>query len=82
MADKVFWEGIIVKTIETQYWELKKLSFKTSEFKDFLDKYDNNWWVNLTMKKSQSTWKDYVELDTWKPKTEWSQDIWIEDIPF
>ena len=89
MADKVFAEGMIVKTITTKYGELDKISIKVEEFKEFLDKYDNNGWVNLNIKTSQWSGKKYAELDTWKPdgestpsKKETSDDISVEDIPF
>ena len=66
MSEKVFAEWLILKSIETQYGELQKLSVKVEEFKTFLDTYDTNWWVNLNLKKSRE-WKPYIELDTWVP---------------
>lgn len=47
---------------------MKKLSVKVEEFKEFLDTYDKDGWVNLVLKRGQSG-KEYIELDTWeKPK--------------
>ena len=90
--EKVFAEWLILKSIDTQYGELQKLSVKVEEFKTFLDTYDTNWWVNLNLKKSRE-WKPYIELDTWVPDwekkdnsnikpMEWDSDISISDIPF
>ena len=90
--EKVFAEWLILKSIETQYGELQKLSVKVEEFKTFLDTYDTNWWVNLNLKKSRE-WKPYIELDTWVPDWEkkdnsnikpmkWDSDISISDLPF
>ena len=89
MSDKVFAEGMIVKTITTKYGELDKISIKVEEFKEFLDKYDNNGWVNINIKTSQWSGKKYAELDTWSPEwgskpkedNSWSH-ISIEDIEF
>ena len=85
MAEKIFAQWLILKSIETKFGEMKKLSVKIDEFKEFLDTYDNNGWVNLTLKKGQSG-KEYIELDTWKPKGEGksdsSSDISVEDLPF
>lgn len=83
--EKIFADGLILKTIDTQYGELQKLSVKVEEFKSFLDTYDKNWWVNLNIKKSK--WgKDYIELDTWSPDSKednkGSDEISISDVPF
>jgi len=87
--EKIFANGIIHKTIKTKYWELKKLSFKVEEFKEFLDNNNNNWWVNIIEKTSKKTWKPYYELDTFIPKNKENIEekdnkdkISISDIPF
>ena len=67
MAEKIFAQWLILKSIETKFGEMKKISVKVEEFKEFLDTYDKDGWVNLTLKKGQSG-KEYIELDTWKPK--------------
>ena len=82
--EKVFAEWLILKSIETKYGELQKLSVKVEDFKNFLDTYDNNWWVNLNIKKSKE-WKPYIELDTWKPDSKESKNnswVSVEDLPF
>lgn len=90
MSDKIFASGAIFKVQDTQYGEMIKLSIKTDEFKDFLDTYDKNGWVNLNMKRSKDWNKPYLELDTWEPKGEKKQEtkeetkeeISINDLPF
>ena len=68
--DKIFADGLILKSVETQYWELQTLSVKVEDFKNFLDQHENNWWVNLNIKKSK-WWKDYIELNTYKKTEVW-----------
>lgn len=82
--DKIFAEGLILKSIETQYGELQKLSVKTDEFKKFLDTHDKNGWVNLNIKKSREG-KPYIELDSWQPNSNESKsnnNLSVEDVPF
>jgi hypothetical protein len=92
MADKIFTDWLIIKTITTQNGDFKKLSIKVEEFKTFLDTYAENNWVNINLGKSQAG-KEYAYLDTWKPnenkkieiKKEIKNDddfISMEDIPF
>lgn len=82
MAEKIFAQWLILKSIDTKFGEMKKLSIKVEEFKEFLDIYDKNWWVNLVLKKGQSG-KEYIELDTWeKPKeVPKSDEVSVEDLP-
>jgi len=80
MANKTFTEWLIIKTIKTQYGEIKKLSFKVEEFKDFMDKYDNNWWINIDLLQNKE-WKEYSVLNEYKQKEE-SKDIEEDFIPF
>ncbi len=80
MADITFVEWMIVKTIDTKYGEMKKLSFKVSEFKNFLDTYNNNWWINVDIKKSKE-WKEYATLNTWKAEGAWqTNEFWDKKI--
>lgn len=81
--DKVFTQGMIIKTVETKYGEIKKLSFKVDEFKGFLDTHDNNGWVNIDLLKNRE-WKEYSILNEWKKeeKEAPSSDISVEDLPF
>ena len=85
MANKVFTEWMIIKTVETKFGEIKKLSFKVEEFKEFMDKYANNGWINIDLLKNKDG-KEYSALNEWKKeeKTENnnSWDISVEDIPF
>ena len=84
--EKVFAEWLNTKIIKTQYWEIVKVWVKVEDFKEFLDKYDNNWWVNLNLMTSKSWDKKYFELDTWKKEDKKeetkSEDIDIDSIPF
>ena len=65
--DKIFAEGLFNKTIETQYGELKKHSFRVDEFIAFLNKHKNEDGWCTVMEKTSATGKVYYELDTWKP---------------
>lgn len=52
-------------------WIKGKLSIKVPEAIAFLQKNQSNaGWVNIDLKKSDNTGKYYLELNTWKPKTE------------
>ena len=55
--EKTFTNWLIIKSITTQFWEIKKLSFKVDEFITFLNTHNNNWWVNIDCLKNQS-WKE------------------------
>jgi hypothetical protein len=61
MSDKKFIG--IVKTINTQYGELVKVSISREDF----EKNEVNGWVNAVFKTSKAG-KKYLEVDTWKPK--------------
>lgn len=76
MVDKIFINGLISKDIPdtTPEWVLGKHSIKVQELIDWLttNKHlaDQNGWINLVTKRSQSTGKRFMEVDTWKPNTQ------------
>lgn len=64
--DKVFVNGIIFKrNPNAPEFIIGSMSVKIDEFKAFMDKHNNNGWVNLDIKKSK-TGKIYVELNTYR----------------
>ena len=72
--NKVFVNGLISKDIPdtTPEFILGKLSVKVSEFIKWLEENKglaDNDWMNLTIMRSKSTGKRYMEVDTWKPKS-------------
>ena len=77
--EKVFPNGMIFKQPNQGAPEYVKgkLSIKVDDFKEFLDKYVENGWVNIDLKESREG-KFYSELDTWKPKQQ-SQQVNDED---
>jgi len=64
----VFADGFIFKKPNEHAPDFVKgnIAIKVGEFIDFLNKHNNNGWVNLDLKKSQAG-KLYVSLDTWTP---------------
>ena len=69
MADVIFTDGMICKEHKFQDGgTITKLSFKVDEFIQFLQKHNDNGWVNAIVAKSQQSGKMYGKLDTWKPK--------------
>ena len=67
MADKVFCEGLYTKVITTKFGEIIKIGVKVEDFKNFLDTYESNWYVNINLMTSKEWGKKYFELDTFKP---------------
>lgn len=67
--EKIFTEGMIFKLPNEKAPDFIKgsLSFKVTEFIDFLKKHDNKGWVNIDLKVSTGG-KAYAEINTWKPK--------------
>ena len=63
MTDKKFIG--VVKTVQTQYGELIKISINES---DFNAAKNENGWINCTLKKGKESGKHYLELDTWTPE--------------
>lgn len=75
MSEKIYVNGLISKDVPETAPEfiLGRLSVKVSELSKWLN--DNkaiadNDWINLTVMRSKTTGKRYIEVDTWKPKTE------------
>ena len=61
-----------------------KISVKRKEFIEYLESKTDEW-LNFDVLESKDQTKHYLKQDTWKPtqaKTEVSQDINPEDIPF
>jgi len=67
--EKIFADGLIYKAPRQGAPEYVKgsLSVKVDEFKAFLDKHNNNGWVNLDFLQSKNG-KLYFALNNWKPK--------------
>lgn len=60
MAERKFFGR--VKTIETKFGELVKISFSRKDFED----NEKNGWVNCIFKTGKNGQK-YLEIDTWEP---------------
>jgi hypothetical protein len=73
MADKIFVNGLISKDIPDTApdWILGKHSIKVQDLIDWLtaNKHlaDKNGWINTVTKRSQTTGKRFIEVDTWQP---------------
>ncbi len=68
--DKVFADGFLFKRNENAPdFVVGSMSVKVEEAVTFLNKHNNNGWVNLQVKTSQGG-KYYMELDTFKPKAQ------------
>jgi len=75
--DKIFADGLFFQEPAPTAPEFVKgnLSVNTKKFTEFLSKQtDERGWVNLSIKKSK-TGTCYVELNTWKPQKQETQDI-------
>jgi len=77
--EHIFTEGLMFKAPNDKAPEHIKgsLSIKVEEFKQFLDKNNNNGWVNIDLKVGKSG-KYYAELNTWKPSNK-KEDTSFED---
>ena len=85
-TEKVFADGFIFKRNENApEFVVGSMSIKVDEAMAFLAQNESKGWVNLNVKKSKGG-KFYMELDTWKPKTEKVAEILSEkpaaDLPF
>ena len=85
-TEKVFADGFIFKRQENApEFVVGSMSIKVDEAMAFLAQNESKGWVNLNVKKSKGG-KFYMELDTWKPKTEKVAEILSEkpaaDLPF
>lgn len=84
---KVFVNGLISKDIPdtTPEWILGKLSVKMEDLYLWLRENkglaDENGWINLTVLRSKTTGKRYIEVDTWKPKIEDKTNTPVESAP-
>ena len=69
-TEKVFADGFIFKRKENApEFVVGSMSIKVDEAMAFLAQNETKGWVNLDVKLSKGG-KFYMELDTWKPKTE------------
>lgn len=70
---KVFVNGLISKDIPetTPEFILGRLSVKAEDLHNWLRENkglcDENGWMNLTILRSKTSGKRYIEVDTWKP---------------
>lgn len=65
--EKIFADGLIVKRHENAPdFVTCSLSFKVSEFANFMAQNSNDGWVNIQVKQGKNG-KYYAELDTWRP---------------
>jgi len=84
MSDKIFADGLSIKSAQTQYGEIIKLGINYEKFTEFLAKYVNErGYVNIDLKKGKSgNW--YSELNTYKSSSTTTQDdepiVGFEDI--
>lgn len=84
MNNKVFADGLFTKVVTTKFGEIIKIGVKVEDFKQFLDTYESNWFVNLNLMTSKEWNKKYFELDEWKKEETKKEEemIDVEDIPF
>jgi len=68
--EKIFPDGLIFKEKRAGAPDFVRggLSVKVPEFKAFLDKHNNNGWVNFDMLTSKAG-KMYIALNDWKPES-------------
>ncbi len=98
MADEKIFVGN-GKEITTQYGPLLKLSFSAEDIEKLQKNLDNGW-VNVVVKKrrepSERGTTHYLEVDKWKPNTDYNansgtkktdetpngDEVSVEDLPF
>lgn len=70
MAETTFVDGLIFKKKKEGAPEFVKgsVSMKVDELKAFLDKHNNNGWVNADLLVSKDGQKLYFKLNDWKPE--------------
>lgn len=67
-AEKKFVDGLFIKTVETQYGGIDKLSFKVEQFIEFLKENQNDrGYVNIDILEKRDGGK-YAKLDEFVPK--------------
>lgn len=81
--EPIFTDGLIFKKPREGAPDFVKgaISIKVDEFKAFLDKHNNNGWVNIDLKKS-SGGKLYTQLNDWKPVQDTGKAFDEIDSPF
>lgn len=89
MADKIFADGLKIKSYQTKYGEILKLGIKSDNFMEFLAKYTNDrGYCNIDVLKGKSgNW--YGELNQYKEKETPTDDTVMnfdelenEEVPF
>jgi hypothetical protein len=68
-TEKIFADGFSFKypSDKAPQFVIGKLSVKVEDAKAFLDKHQDNGWVNLEIKEAKNG-KTYIELSTFKPR--------------
>lgn len=67
--EKVFADGFSFKmNPNSPEWVVGGISIKADQAIEFINRHNNNGWVNLKVNIGKSG-KPYVELDTWKPQS-------------
>lgn len=84
MAEEtIFGEGFVFKRPREGAKDFVKgsMSVKVDEAIVFLQKHNNNGWVNLDLLASKDNSKLYFKLNTWKPEKK-DEEVAPGDIPF
>lgn len=72
--DKIFADGLLVRRHENAPdFVTCSLSFKVSEFANFMAQNSNDGWLNIQVKQGKNG-KYYAELDTWRPTPKQEHD--------
>lgn len=89
MTEKIFTDGLRIKSQETRFGEILRVGIKSSDFMDFLAKHTNDkGYCNIDIKKGQSG-KWFSELNTYKQNSAETADDSVmnfddmdEEIPY
>jgi len=74
MSDSIFPKGMFIKRHpKAPDFVIGKISVKLEDFIPFIQQHESNGWVNFDVKKKKGTNDPYMELDTWKPDQQKSQ---------
>ena len=77
--EKIFADGFSFKTRENQPdFVVGRVSIKIEDAIPFLKERVDKGWVNLSINRARSG-NYYLELDTWKPKTDAQQTVGQEE---
>lgn len=84
--EKVFADGFMFKMRpDSPDFVVGSLSLKADEAIAFINKHTDKGWVNLNVNIGKSG-KPYVELDTWKPNTQKTENVYesqsVDSLPF